>query len=132
MIKICKTCGEKKDEWDFQAYIDKRNGQQYVRNMCRKCEYVKNVKDQQLEREYGIKRWQWKLILKSQDNKCKLCGKVFDDGKIQVDHDHKTRVVRGLLCQNCNTTLGRIENRSEWVKRAFDYIKNANALEELK
>lgn len=38
-----------------------------------------------------------------QDGRCALCG--FRDRLVE-DHDHDTGLVRGMLCQSCNTTEG--------------------------
>ena len=66
--------------------------------MCRLAKRKERAADQKLEYNYGITGVQWGLILKSQGGKCKICSVNFD-GNINVDHDHATQVVRGLLCQ---------------------------------
>ncbi|HEY9374916.1 endonuclease domain-containing protein [Streptomyces sp.] len=38
-----------------------------------------------------------------QDGRCAICGKVRD---LVCDHDHRTGLVRGWLCQSCNTAEG--------------------------
>ena len=48
-----------------------------------------------------------RMIL-TQDNLCKLCNHELDSPCL--DHDHKTGLVRGVLCRGCNAFLGKIEN----------------------
>jgi len=47
-----------------------------------------------------------------QAGKCACCGGV---RKLVVDHNHKTGVVRGLICNYCNMAIGFIENCTEQV-----------------
>lgn len=125
-MKTCKRCGEEKDEHEFSISTCGRTGREYFRNMCTKCELTKQKErsyDRHLERKYGINRAQYDLIRKSQDNKCKICGEEFD-GNINVDHDHKTMVIRGLLCQDCNRGLGGFRDNPVYLTKAIDYLKN--------
>ena len=56
---------------------------------------------------------------------CEICGKSVDqvlkyDGKFSskqlcIDHDHKTGLFRGLLCQACNRQLGWYEKHAESI-----------------
>lgn len=34
------------------------------------------------------------------NNRCAVCG--FPDGRLVMDHDHDTGLIRGLLCRSCN------------------------------
>lgn len=54
----------------------------------------------------------FKEMYESQNGKCSICGdpiSLRSDKKsdvAQVDHDHRTGVVRALLCHNCNKMIG--------------------------
>jgi hypothetical protein len=53
---------------------------------------------------------------------CDLCSKVHKK-PLCFDHDHKTLVHRGWLCQNCNQGLGRLGDSIESIQRALNYVK---------
>jgi len=57
------------------------------------------------------------VIWKEQDCVCLICLNQISLEKTVLDHQHKKKVkgsglIRGVLCSNCNTFLGRIENNS--------------------
>lgn len=58
-------------------------------------------------------------ILAEQGGLCCLCGERIADlnGGAVLDHDHKTGVVRGVLCRNCNGMEGKVFNRARQAKR---------------
>ena len=39
-----------------------------------------------------------------------------------IDHDHETGKVRGLLCHECNTALGKFGDDPAILLRAVDYL----------
>jgi hypothetical protein len=74
----------------------------------------------QLKNRYGITIEEYNKILFDQNNGCAICGKetAYNNGekRLHVDHCHTTGRIRGLLCSQCNTTLGHLE------KLGFDKI----------
>ena len=74
-------------------------------------------------------------LLESQGNICILCGRSAEViGKtLCVDHSHKTGLVRAVLCRNCNSMAGRVENSinrakqgisfEQWLDNFVEYIK---------
>lgn len=55
---------------------------------------------------------------------CHLCGK--DGGRLCHDHDHGTGMLRGILCNSCNSRLGWYERNKE----AIDGYLSASPLSE--
>lgn len=78
-----------------------------------------------LKQQYGITIEEQDRIKAEQGNKCAICRAGFSsDCVITVDHDHNTGSIRGLLCSQCNTWLGGIENFLDkgLIYRAFNYL----------
>lgn len=44
--------------------------------------------------------------------------------KLAIDHDHKTGIIRGLLCQQCNMGLGKFKDNVEFLKNAATYLES--------
>ncbi|OAI48518.1 hypothetical protein AYO45_04770 [Gammaproteobacteria bacterium SCGC AG-212-F23] len=103
-----------------RAYNEKFRDQVRIRNHKSK---LKNVYNMTLE--------QYSEILIAQNNVCGICKKPetmkhkkFDYLKLlSVDHCHKTRKVRGLLCDKCNKALGIFEDSVEILESAIKYLK---------
>ena len=62
-----------------------------------------------LQRLYGINLKQYTQMLKDQNGVCKICGGTNKGKTLHVDHNHKTKRVRGLLCFRCNRGVGYLE-----------------------
>lgn len=82
-------------------------------------------KESSFKRKYGITLSDYKEALSIQENRCAIC---FTHASIltrplNVDHDHKTNIVRGLLCCNCNTALGLLKDNSLVLKMAINYLE---------
>ena len=76
---------------------------------------------------YGMIPGQYKEMLKKQKNKCALCGTKKPGGThnvFYVDHCHKTKKIRGLLCMKCNRNIiGVIEANKIDPKKIMEYLK---------
>ena len=81
-------------------------------------------------RKYGITIEVYDRMLSLQGGKCAICGRstpTRGDGMLQVDHDHKTGEVRGLLCSPCNTVLGYIRDNPDALRAAVAYLEDPPA-----
>jgi hypothetical protein len=80
---------------------------------------------------YGITGPEREVILESQSGKCKLCKQIVEfDGTARqysgcIDHDHKTGRIRGILCGNCNTWVGFLENRNINLDELAAYLNSS-------
>lgn len=109
-----------------QRKIDRKNYQKRKKeildyNRKYRKKYPEKARAINWKSKYGITSEQFYEKLKLQENKCAICdidmneyGKIFG-----VDHDHKTGVVRGLLCRPCNYGLGYYEKHKD---QYIDYL----------
>lgn len=74
---------------------------------------------------YGLTMKDYENLLDFQDWSCAICFAHFVDGKANVDHCHSTGRVRGLLCHNCNTSIGLMKESIENLKSAISYLTEA-------
>lgn len=81
-------------------------------------------------RKYGLTAAQYDVMSEKQNNVCAICqlpeyhtDKRYNKVKnLAVDHNHTTGQIRGLLCSDCNTMIGRSEERITVLKKAIDYL----------
>ena len=91
-------------------------------------------RDAYLRRTYGITEADFLEILDYQNGKCSICRRPPKPGvNLHVDHDHRTGVVRGLLCMPCNhDLLGRRDKDPMLFFRAYEYLLHPPAAQVLK
>ena len=79
-----------------------------------------------IRRQYGITLKQFDELLEFQGGGCAICNKKIDGERrrMNIDHDHDTGKVRGLLCTGCNTGIGYFGDNIEGLKKAFYYLEN--------
>jgi len=63
-------------------------------------------------------------LLASQNGVCAICGTPPKLGgrRLDVDHDHKTKKVRGALCNRCNRGLPWFSDNPDRLRAAADYL----------
>jgi hypothetical protein len=78
---------------------------------------------------YKITPADYDAMLAAQVGRCAIClgnDPRSPHGFWHVDHCHDSLVVRGLLCGPCNTGIGQMQDDSERLERAAEYIRKAN------
>ena len=72
-------------------------------------------------RVYGLDEVEYQTMLEAQNHVCAICKVRMI--KPHVDHNHQTKVIRGLLCDGCNRGLGYFKENSKALRNAADYIE---------
>ena len=80
-------------------------------------------------RRYGLTEEDFEALCKEQNGQCAICRNLFTSTPY-VDHDHKTGIVRGLLCSGCNTGLGMFKDHPDILLEAANYIVRHTTLVE--
>lgn len=153
--KVCSKCKERKPVSDYYVYRDKRYPEEGYRPMprCKSCqskaavdsrrrnpETAKKIDSRYLHgntyrirkfkekaKRYGLDPSELIALEGSQQGICLICRTP--KGQLFVDHDHKTGVVRGLLCGQCNLGLGAFADDPTRLIRAILYLKrNGNGI----
>jgi hypothetical protein len=96
----CKKC---KTKYTLEARKKSKTYKQYQKSI-----YWQR-REWNLKKKFGITLKDYDNLLKSQDYSCYICGKLQSEinKHLDVDHNHKTGKIRGLLCAYCNRMLLR-------------------------
>jgi hypothetical protein len=74
-------------------------------------------------RRYGIDVEDYERMLEEQNGGCYICGKVPEGNRaLDIDHDHATGKVRGLLCSNHNRALGLLNDDVVLMLKSVEYL----------
>ncbi len=71
-------------------------------------------------RMYGITLEERRALQNRFNGLCWICLKR---SATDVDHIAATRIVRGMLCGNCNRGIGMMDHDTETLKRAVRYLR---------
>ena len=75
-----------------------------------------------LKHNYNMTIDDYDKMIAKQGHVCKICGGTQSTKGLVVDHDHKTGVVRGILCSHCNSGLGFFKDNVQVLLNAVAYL----------
>jgi len=147
--KKCRKCGIVKSRNEFTVRKSGPRGG-HLAAYCKECSvtvakatYARNNSDlsfyrrvawpSKLKRAYGITVEDYNRILAEQGGACALCRSTTPENGnrkykrrvrsvFDVDHDHKTGKVRGLLCTRCNRLVGLANDDPNTARRLVEYF----------
>lgn len=115
LTKTCTKCQIEK-ELNLNNFPPHNKTKSGYDSWCRSCR--SNYRS-------NIRRGHYRNVISDQDliniikiETCVICGEFAN----QIDHDHKTGKVRGLLCVNCNTGLGKFKDDPMLLEFARIYL----------
>ena len=119
--KFCIKC----ELWISESnFVDDPGTSDGLGSYCKPCRSA-----QARAWKYGLTPDQVASMIHDQSSSCKTCDSPLSDGYC-VDHDHACcpgnrscgECVRGLLCQECNMLIGKLELDPERLKKMLSYI----------
>ena len=130
----CKRCGENKLLTEYYKTTDRKSGHKTICKSCIKADPLTDKRKKQmkeygaayhLKKTYNLTQEDYNLKLKEQNHKCGICG--IDEleapkQKLCVDHCHTTGKIRGLLCHNCNVSIGLLKESINTLSKAIAYL----------
>ena len=79
-----------------------------------------------LRRSYGLTQETFDAMLSAQGGGCAICKTKQEYGeqgtRMVVDHCHSTNEIRGILCDLCNTALGKFHDNVLLLNSAIAYL----------
>lgn len=84
---------------------------------CRTC-----LEHSKLARLYNLTPERYEQMHAEQGGLCAGCR---EEKPLVVDHDHVTGQPRGLLCHNCNLSLGHAQDSTEILKGLIYYLERS-------
>jgi hypothetical protein len=120
----CKKCLTE----DIRNYRKTSKGKEVERTATKKWRSTlrgkKSLMFSNLRYHYGINKRTYLEMEKQQNGLCLICKSPPPiNRRLYVDHDHTTKVVRGLLCSNCNVGIGYFKNDIILLNSAISYLQ---------
>jgi len=119
--KVCRDCKIEKPIDDFEKNQVGKDNRIIRRPVCKECRSSKVKINVQEKKEFE------KIKPKVGDEfSCPICNDKFVrkyKNDVVLDHNHQDGSVRGYLCGNCNTGLGRFKDDVETIKRAIKWLE---------
>lgn len=91
--------------------------------LCPICRSVPQSRRKNLKAYFNLNPREYLALLATQSEVCAICGTTPRVGSLHIDHRHgDPSVLRGAICNACNTMLGLARDDSERLRRAADYL----------
>jgi hypothetical protein len=130
--KRCRRCRGEYSKKYYHANKEKIKAYYKKWDENNKDRRLANARKATLKSVYGITEADYEAMQEAQNNLCAICNKPQSElrnkyvgsptKRLDIDHCHKTNIVRGLLCRRCNTGIGLFFESPELLNKAVEYL----------
>ena len=86
-----------------------------------------NLKEKGILITYSLTKEEYNKRAEQQNHRCAICNTKENGKKLSLDHNWKTGKVRGLLCKDCNVTLGNLKEDISLFYKCINYLNKHNS-----
>jgi hypothetical protein len=129
-VGTCAVCGPdtplwaKKQSYGHSWACGKKRREKKKLHQRKRQKTPSGRRRERLQRIYRLTPEQVESMITEQGDVCWICRRLFGmDLRPQIDHCHESGAVRGILCGDCNTGLGRFKDNIELMTRAIEYLQ---------
>ena len=111
-------------EYDHKTQEGRMAYLRAYRKLTQEIEKARALRD-----SFDLSLDEYRKMLEAQNGKCAICFQPEThkrNGKIKalaVDHNHKSGAIRGLLCSDCNTGIGKLKDDPKVLRMAAQYLE---------
>ena len=138
---FCHDCEKNWIRQYHKSPQGKEKGQEWIANNKEKIEeykrlYRQDAIKQERSKVYHRARWlkenfnmtvdDYMVMYETQKGQCAICGSDQNGNRKNfcIDHEHETGKVRGLLCHNCNVSVGLMKDSPALLRQAAEYLES--------
>jgi len=143
-IKLCCECELPAKEGRVRCYFHAERMKNYQRKSLLNPENRKRHDERRrawqkakpdhlwaysIKKKFGVTPEMYSSMLSKQGGACAICGTkepsgtAGKHGRFHIDHDHASKKIRGLLCNNCNLGIGYFKDDKARLLAAAEYIR---------
>ncbi len=118
----CRPCNS---AWAREKYAANRETEAKKNRERARARYTTELgRRTHIKALYGITWDEYLALLEAQGHACAICQSPEPGGRgnWHVDHEHESKIVRGLLCSTCNVGLGMFKDDPTRLQAAVDYL----------
>lgn len=119
-----------------ERYASDPEHREKLREQARRSRKPAQKRAAHLKREFDLTPEAFQSLLEEQGGGCAICQTKMTGLKergrrersLHVDHCHKTKAVRGILCHRCNFGLGHFRDNPALLETAAQYLRSSSGV----
>jgi len=131
-LKVCSSC---RSELPLARFNKNRSTKDGLQNQCSDCLKESRRKWREanpdrhrarhVKNRYGIGQVEYDEMVAEAAGLCPVCHEPPPSPlkALDLDHDHATGAIRGLLCRGCNLALGGARDNPQILRDLADYVE---------
>jgi hypothetical protein len=108
-----------------REHVNEQARARYAADAERKRAHSRDTSFRHRLAQHGMTVTDYEVMFAAQGFRCAICrtGKPTSRHGWQLDHDHRTGAVLGILCHKCNLALGAVDDQPPVLRAMIAYLE---------